>query len=237
MLFDGLDSLNHTTLWETNGTASGTSEISSQDINPQDMTLFTSGAQLAVTSVLENPSSGSGADLKAGATVSITLVMTEDAIVSGTPKLDLNDGGVATYVSGSGTPDLTFKYTVASGQNTSDLELTSTSLVGAITDTDGFSADLSGVSGTDLGIKIDTTAPTVNSISVTPASGATLKLGSTAKIDLDLSEAVIVSGTPTLKLSDGGTAIYNSAASTPATGVLEFDYTVTSHQYVRLDDP
>ena len=109
--------------------------------------------------------------------------------------------------------------------------MTSTSLVGAtITNAGGFSADLSRVSGTDLGIKIDTTAPTVNSVSVTPASGTTLKLGGTAKIDLDLSEAVIVSGSPTLKLSDGGTAMYNSAASTPATGVLEFDYTVTSHQ-------
>ena len=232
VLFDGLDSSNNATLWKTDGTAAGTSEISSQAIAPEDMTLFTSGAQLAVTSVLQNPTSGSSADLKAGGTVLITLVMTEDAIVSGTPKLEFNiSGGSASYVSGSGTPDLTFKYTVASGQNIPDLEVTSTSLVGAtITNAGGFSADLSRVSGTDLGIKIDTAAPAVNSVSATPASGTTLKLGGTAKIDLDLSEAVIVSGSPTLKLSDGGTAVYNPAASTPATGVLEFDYTVTSHQ-------
>ena len=39
-----------------------------------------------------------------------------------------------------------------------------------------------------------------------------------------------MSGSPTLKLSDGGTATYNASASTPTSGVLEFDYTVASGQ-------
>jgi ELWxxDGT repeat protein len=229
VLFDGLDSQNHATLWETNGTASGTQEISTADIAPTDFTLFTSGAQLAVTDILQNP--GSGADLKDGATVSITLVMTEDATVAGTPKLVLNDHGVASYVSGSGTPDLTFKYTVAAGQNIADLEVISASLIGAtIKDADGFNADLSTVSGTVLGIEIDTTPPTVTSVTATPTSGGTVGIGHTVKIDLDLSEAVIVSGTPSLRLSDGGTAIYNASASHPTSGLLEFDYAVTSGQ-------
>ena len=38
--------------------------------------------------------------------------------VTGTPTLTLNDGGTATYTSGSGTNALTFSYTVAAGQNT-----------------------------------------------------------------------------------------------------------------------
>ena len=47
--------------------------------------------------------------------------MSENVTVNttgGTPKLALNDGGTATYVSGSGTNALTFSYTVAAGQNT-----------------------------------------------------------------------------------------------------------------------
>ena len=38
-------------------------------------------------------------------------------ITGGTPTLTLNDGGTATYVSGTGTNALTFSYTVAAGQN------------------------------------------------------------------------------------------------------------------------
>ena len=37
------------------------------------------------------------------------------------PTLTLNDGGTATYASGSGTSALVFTYTVASGQNTAGL--------------------------------------------------------------------------------------------------------------------
>ena len=39
-------------------------------------------------------------------------------MAGGTPTLTLNDGGTATYASGSGTNALTFSYTVARGQNT-----------------------------------------------------------------------------------------------------------------------
>ena len=50
-------------------------------------------------------------------------------------------------------------------------------------------------------------------------------------IELQLSEAVVVSGTPTLKLSDSDTAVYVSGGSSnPASGSLEFDYTVGSGQ-------
>ena len=38
-------------------------------------------------------------------------------VTGGTPTLTLNDGGTATYVSGTGTNALTFSYTVGAGQN------------------------------------------------------------------------------------------------------------------------
>ena len=49
----------------------------------------------------------------------------------GSPTLTLNDGGTATYVSGSGTNALTFSYTVLAGQNTPDLTVTAVNLNGA----------------------------------------------------------------------------------------------------------
>ena len=42
--------------------------------------------------------------------------MSEVVTVSGTPTLTLNDGGTATYTSGSGTDALTFSYIVSAEQ-------------------------------------------------------------------------------------------------------------------------
>ena len=72
------------------------------------------------SSIAESPSSG---DLNAGKTVTYTIAMSEAVTVSGTPQLMLNDGGTASYTSGSGTSTLTFVYTVAAGQNTPDLQV------------------------------------------------------------------------------------------------------------------
>ena len=64
-----------------------------------------------VASVAESPASG---DLGAGKTVTLTLTMSEAVTVAGgAPTLTLNDGGTATYSTGSGTNVLTFNYTVA----------------------------------------------------------------------------------------------------------------------------
>ena len=64
--------------------------------------------------------------------------------MTGTPTLALNSAGTASYTSGSGTSTLTFAYTVASGNNSGDLNYTSTSALalsgGGITDANGASA-------------------------------------------------------------------------------------------------
>ena len=88
----------------------------------------------AVTSVVASGSgimAGSG-DLHLGATVVLTVSLSEAVAVSGgTPTLVLNDGGVATYTGGSGSNALAFSYTVAAGQNTADLTVTDLHLNGA----------------------------------------------------------------------------------------------------------
>ena len=61
-----------------------------------------------------------------GQPVSIIISFSQAVNVTGTPQLNLNDNGVANYTSGSGTTSLTFTYTPAANQNTSDLDYSST---------------------------------------------------------------------------------------------------------------
>src|SRR5262249_11488873 len=89
--------------------------------------------------------SGSGL-LGAGSVVTLTVSLSEVVTVAGgTPTLTLNDGGTATYTGGSGTSALTFSYTVAAGQNTSDLTVSTVNLNSAtIKDAAGNAAVLTG---------------------------------------------------------------------------------------------
>ena len=93
-------------------------------------------------------------------------------VAGGTPTLTLNDGGTATYTSGSGTSALTFSYTVAAGQNTAALTATAVNLNGGtIKDGAGNAASLSLTGLTQTGPQIDTTAPTISSLTESPSSG------------------------------------------------------------------
>jgi len=71
------------------------------------------------------------------------------AVVGGTPTLSLNDGGTATYTSGSGTHALNFSYTVAAGQDTPALAVTQVNLNGA-TVTNSIPVTVTGGSGQSL---------------------------------------------------------------------------------------
>ena len=172
---------------------------------------------------MESPSSG---DLDAGKTVTFTLTTTEAVTVAGgTPTLTLNDGGTATYSGGSGSNTLTFSYTVGAGQNTSALAATAVNLNGGtIKDGAGNAASLSLTGLTQTGPQIDTTPPTVSSVTATAGDYDT---GQVLTLTLNTSEAVNVTGTPTLTLNDGGTASYVSGSGS---STLVFSYTVALGQ-------
>jgi hypothetical protein len=162
-----------------------------------------------ISAIVESPSGG---DLNAGKTVTLTVDMSEAVTVNttgGTPKLTLNDGGVATYVGGTGTNALTFTYTVAAGQNTSGLKATVLSLNGGtISDGAGNAANLSLTGLTQAGPQIDTATPVISAIVESPSSGD-LNAGKTVTLTLDMSEVMTVNttgGMPTLTLNDGGVA-------------------------------
>ncbi|WP_424594658.1 beta strand repeat-containing protein [Bradyrhizobium sp.] len=122
-----------------------------------------------VTSVVSSgpgiDGSGNG-DLNAGHVVTLTVNMSEAVTVAGgTPTLSLSNGGTASYTGGTGTA-LTFSYTVGAGQDTGDLAVTSFNLNGAtLQDAANNNAVLSGAVSNPAGaLQIDTTAPTVTSI-------------------------------------------------------------------------
>ena len=170
-------------------------------------------------------------DVDAGNTVELTVNFSENVTVNGTPVLKLNDGGTATYTGGSGTSVLTFTYLVGAGQNTADLAVSGLALNGAtIKDGAGNNAVLSGARSNPPGIlKIDTTSPTISSVKasgtgITNGSGD-LAAGNTVELTVNFSENVTVTGTPVLKLNDGGAASYTGGSGTSA---LTFAYLVAA---------
>jgi len=146
----------------------------------------------AVTS--ESHTSSSGSHIDAGKTVTFSVTFSSPVTVTtganGAPTLQLNDSEVASYSSGSGTSTLTFSYTVQPGDTASDLKATSFVALPAgttIKDGSGNNADLSGFTAIDTGVQVDTTAPSISSISL--ASGSP-NHGSSEAFTVTFSEAV-----------------------------------------------
>jgi len=108
-----------------------------------------------VSAVTTSPGSG---EVTTGHAVTISLAMSEKVTETGAPVLLLNDGGTATYKSGSGTSTLAFNYTVASGQVTADLRVAGIVLSSpsAIQDLAGNAANLSAVGSGDTKLGINT---------------------------------------------------------------------------------
>src|SRR5262249_34885679 len=126
---------------------------------------------------------------------------------------------------------LVFDYTVASGDDGTDVSIGDVDLNGAkITDAGGFTPQ-----GSDSG-SLQTYTPTA--LQIGPAfvqqtfTGLPLNSevseGQTIQLYLGLTDSVTVTGAPTLTLSNGATATYDAQASNPSDGSLSylaFDYT------------
>ena len=118
-----------------------------------------------------------------GTAIPITVTFNEPVTVTGTPQLALNagSGAVAIYTGGSGTSALTFTYTVAAGDNSSDLDYASTTALalngGSIQDAAGNAAVLTlPTIGTDglatQNITINTQTPSTSSSVLQPSLAA-----------------------------------------------------------------
>ncbi len=173
----------------------------------------------------------------AGQTIHVQINFNEPVNVTGSPKLALNTTPAqsATYASGSGTSTLTFDYTVQAGDNAAALDYTATNALtlngGTITDPAGNNATLTlynpGAAGSlsaNNNLTIDTTAPTVSSVTASNPNGA-YNAGQTIHVQVNFNEPVNVTGSPKLALntSPAESATY---ASGSGTSTLTFDYTV-----------
>ncbi|TDF95183.1 DUF5011 domain-containing protein [Paenibacillus piri] len=176
----------------------------------------------AVTSV-SVPANGA---YKAGDNLDFTVNYGENVTVNtagGTPQLPLTVGSTgvnASYVSGSGTSALVFRYTVQNGDNDADGISVGAALSvngSTLRDSAGNNASLALNSvGSTAAVLVDTAAPVVTSVSV-PANG-TYTPGMYLTFIVKMSEPVVVnmaSGTaPTIGLKVGDTivkAVYESS--------------------------
>jgi len=228
--------LNGATIADAFGTAADLS--GANGFNP-DGILKIDTTNPIVTSVTATTPTGSN-DARAGTPVTVTITLNEAVKVKGTPTLNLNDGGTASYkaaLSNTAAGTLVFNYTVKAGQDISNLQITgvNTDAVGAsIKDAAGHSADFANALVSSTGLQIDTTAPTVSGVSISGADIANgagdIGVGSTVTLTVNFSEAVVVDtsgGLPTLSLSGGGKANYINGSGSNA---LIFSYKVAAKE-------
>lgn len=181
----------------------------------------------------------SNATYIAGQSLSFTVNTSENVIVNtggGTPRIALTIGATtkyATYSSGTGTSALLFSYTVESGLVDSDgitvgaLGLNSGTMKDAANN--DMTLTLNSV-GSTASVLVDSTAPTVSSVTASTANG-TYKLGDSISIQVNFSEVVTVNtggGTPQLTLETGTTDRTANYTGGTGTSSLTFSYTVQS---------
>jgi len=182
---------------------------------------------------------------QAGDPIDVTVTFSEAVTVAtggGTPTLMLETGTTdraATYLSGSGTSTLTFRYTVQAGDTSADLDYTGTGALalngGTIKDSGGNDALLTLATpgaanslGANKAVVVDTAPSKVTSVSATTADGA-YKAGEPIDVTVSFDEAVTVTtggGTPTLTLETGATDRTATYLSGSGTSTLTFRYTV-----------
>ena len=159
-----------------------------------------------------------------------------------TPQLALNSGGIAISTTGSGSNTLTFTYVVRTGENSSHLDESSAAALmpyGGIVDGSGNPASLAlpapgavGSLASNSSIVIDTTAPTVTSVtSPEPTAPITDDVDDRDRLQR---ATAFVTGALNLALNSGGTASYTSGYGT---SMLTFTYVVGSGQIINhLDE-
>ncbi|MAZ48257.1 MAG: hypothetical protein CME65_06820, partial [Halobacteriovoraceae bacterium] len=156
--------------------------------------------------------------------------------VSGSPKLAIDIGGSskdADYLTGSGTKNLTFRYTVQAGDNDSDgivlpgtLDFNGATIqfsnAGALTDA---SSEILNSPNTS-GVQVDTLAPILSA--VTPPTPATFYIGESLQFIAVFDDTVYVTGTPRFSINLGSGDVLASYTSGSGSAALIFRYEVTS---------
>jgi hypothetical protein len=159
-------------------------------VNPVFLATLNTGP--TVTGITADTDNGEK-EIGARQVVTITANTSETVYVTGTPTLQLNNNEVAGYTGGTGSDSLTFAYTVQSGDDTSDLQVSNLNMPNGATIEDATGNELAPPVTAGLGIQINTIDPIVTGVSTTPWSGD-FKAGDAISIFLTLSGPVKVKG-------------------------------------------
>ncbi|RHY80192.1 hypothetical protein DYB30_002527, partial [Aphanomyces astaci] len=174
-----------------------------------------------------------------GDVITIVVPFTKAVVVSGIPLLFLNTAQNAIYAGGSGTTQLTFRYTVAAGDISLDLNYASDNALllnggsirryvtagSAIADVNPSLAAVTAATKSladQNAIQIDGRTPTI--LNVALAAPATKTRGDSVTFSITFSYAVVVDGgPPRLTLNTNRRALYTSGSGT---ATLVFTYQV-----------
>lgn len=186
-------------------------------------------ASVPTMTALTPPAAGT---YNAGSNLNFVATFSSNVSVTGTPYLLYLVGGVssqATYVSGTGTNQLTFRYTVPAGR-TGLVSLSGGSILlnsGTIRDAFNTNADLTVATASYAGIVIESVRPTITSVSA-PANGVHGS-GSPLLFGVTFNEPINNPNASYLVLTlDSGTknATYNSISGDRRT--VYYQYTVAN---------
>jgi large repetitive protein len=140
-----------------------------------------------------------------GETFTVTALFDQVVTVIGAPTIPINldTGGlvIANYVSGSGTSNLIFEYTVIEGQNDTNGITITTPLAlngGSIRNNDGLDAKLEFTNFTPTTLRVDGIRPTV--VSLTPPVDGSYYTGQQMIFRVTFSEPVFVASGANIKL-------------------------------------
>jgi gliding motility-associated-like protein len=167
-------------------------------------------------------------------TVEYNEIVSVDAS-GGTPSIAVTIGSTAvqaTYLSGSGTAQLVFRYTVQAGQADANGITLGTAIAlngGTITDPATNNAGLTlNNAGSTAGVLVDAVAPAVTSVGV-PANGY-YRAGMALNFTVNFDENVTVTGTPSIPVTIGAATVQATYTGGTGTSALTFSYTVLAGQ-------
>lgn len=158
----------------------------------------------------------------------------------GTPEIEIQIGEntrTATYVSGTGTENLTFRYTIQSGEEDLDgveilsdeINLNGGTLQYSSNGVLGEANNEIVLDSTVTEVLVDTGVPTL--LFVTPPIPATYHLGDELTFIATFDSAVMVSGTPRIALNIGGVTQYANYYLGSGTSTLLFKYAIQSADF------
>ena len=208
---NSVDGNQNTTI--TMAVVDASSDDNFDDVANQTVTATTTDDDTALTSVNSTKTNGS---YTIGEVIPINIIFNSQVTVTGTPQLTLETGdsdAVVNYSSGSGGFSLVFNYTVASGNNSSDLDYASTGALalngGSINDADGNPANLTlptpGAAnslGANKALVIDTSAPSAFTAGSVTSVGGTVVANYWNSLNTSITVTIPVANDATLT---GGT--------------------------------